>query len=61
MKYHSSKNHSGRPIPCELCGHMIGKGKPAKVAHEEVSNFRGEDITHWRHHKCHADAKESTK
>ncbi len=44
--------HSGKAVQCQICKRMIGRGKAKYVYHEQVSNFRGEDITHTRCPEC---------
>lgn len=46
---------------CNVCRRLIGKGKPCRVAVEEVSWFRGDDVMHWRCEECHQKQKREDK
>lgn len=46
------RTHSGKAVLCEHCNRLIGRGKFKYVYHQEVSDFRGEDVTHVRCPQC---------
>lgn len=41
---------------CEVCGREIVKNAEAMTWREEINWFRGDDVMHARHVKCHRKA-----
>lgn len=42
-----------RGAVCEVCRKEACKNSHAMIAVEEINEFRGDDVTHVRHEKCH--------